>query len=110
MEKINARLAKSEEFNVDGELLRTEIVVWCPGCDCLHSLCVDKKNLMGAVWNWDRNEEAPTFTPSLMVNKLSGNRCHSFIRAGQWQFLSDCHHNLAGKTVDMVDLPGWVFE
>lgn len=30
--------------------------------------------------------------------------CHSFIRDGQIQFLSDCTHALAGQT---VPLPAW---
>ena len=33
--------------------------------------------------------------------------CHSFIQNGQWQFLSDCAHALAGKTVPMEPLPDW---
>lgn len=34
--------------------------------------------------------------------------CHSFLRAGRWEFLSDSAHALAGQTVDMVPLPrGW---
>lgn len=32
--------------------------------------------------------------------------CHSFLKAGRWQFLSDSAHHLAGQTVDMVDLTG----
>jgi hypothetical protein len=33
--------------------------------------------------------------------------CHSFLRAGRWEFLSDSAHHLAGQTVDMVPLPDW---
>lgn len=32
--------------------------------------------------------------------------CHSFLRAGRWEFLSDSAHHLAGQTVAMVPLPG----
>lgn len=32
-------------------------------------------------------------------------RCHSFIREGKIQFLADCSHALAGKTVDLPDYP-----
>lgn len=35
-------------------------------------------------------------------------QCHSFIKNGQWQFLSDCAHELAGQTVPMVPLPDWL--
>lgn len=33
--------------------------------------------------------------------------CHCFIVAGQWQFLGDCTHELAGQTVDLPLLPDW---
>jgi hypothetical protein len=34
--------------------------------------------------------------------------CHSFLRAGVWEFLSDSAHHLAGQRVPMVPLPdGW---
>lgn len=33
--------------------------------------------------------------------------CHSFLRSGRWEFLSDSAHRLAGQTVDMVPLPDW---
>jgi hypothetical protein len=34
--------------------------------------------------------------------------CHSFLRAGRWEFLGDSAHKLAGQAVDMVPLPtGW---
>jgi len=32
--------------------------------------------------------------------------CHSFLRAGVWEFLSDSAHHLAGQHVPMVPLPG----
>jgi len=33
--------------------------------------------------------------------------CHSFIRAGRWEFLSDCAHELAGQTVPLPPIPDW---
>ncbi|MCP8600812.1 anaerobic dehydrogenase, partial [Acinetobacter baumannii] len=32
------------------------------------------------------------------------SRCHLFLTDGKIQFLSDCHHELAGLTVDMVPI------
>ena len=32
--------------------------------------------------------------------------CHSFVKDGQIQFLSDCSHELAGQTVPLPDWPG----
>lgn len=40
-------------------------------------------------------------------NPAWGN-CHSFVRNGHWQFLNDCAHKLAGKTVPLPPLPDWV--
>jgi hypothetical protein len=34
--------------------------------------------------------------------------CHSFIRNGQWEFLGDCAHKLAGQTVPLPPLPDWL--
>ncbi len=90
------------------------VVVWCPGCKNLHSLYIPP-HAGRPQWQWDGNLEAPTFTPSLLItwrkrDNTVFRRCHSYIRNGQWQFLSDCTHELAGKTVDMVELQDWVLE
>lgn len=86
--------------------------VWCPGCDYQHALAVageDGTEPAGPTWEWDGNHETPTFSPSLLVHETGDQpRCHSFIRAGRWEFLSDCGHPLAGQTVDMVPLPDWL--
>lgn len=34
--------------------------------------------------------------------------CHSFLRVGRWEFLTDSAHRLAGQTVPMVPLPDWL--
>jgi len=41
------------------------------------------------------------------VDPPFGN-CHSFLKGGQWQFLGDCAHAMAGQTVAMVPLPDWL--
>jgi hypothetical protein len=62
-----------------------------------------------ARWEFDGNFERPTFSPSLLVT-CPGHAdpkhriCHSYIRGGFWQFLNDCTHDLAGKTVPMVEV------
>jgi hypothetical protein len=53
--------------------------------------------------------EKPTFSPSMLVNAntpkhLKLTRCHSFVRDGKIQFLSDCDHNLKGQTIDLEDI------
>ena len=86
-----------------------EQVLWmfCPGCDDAH--CVDPR------WSWDENVESPTISPSILVTQafhpetgLIERRCHSFVRQGQWEFLGDSTHALAGQTVPMVPVPDWL--
>lgn len=94
--------------------------LWCPACDDLHRITLDAPNS----WTWDGNETAPTIGPSILVTGVqwapdqhfykpghaavpAGGqiRCHSFVIAGQWQFLADCTHTLAGQTVPLVPFP-----
>lgn len=82
---------------------------FCPGCQNLHPIYVFPST-HPQQWVWDGNVDAPTFSPSLLVEYNWGAphvlvRCHSFIRAGKIEFLSDCTHALAGQTVAMVPIP-----
>ena len=84
------------------------VSMWCPGCRCDHNIPLKEFGAKGRpIWKWDGDKEKPTFAPSILVTWTDGEgrkkrRCHSFIRKGQWQFLKDCTHELAGQTVDMV--------
>lgn len=69
---------------------------WCPGCDEAHGC--DKR------WTFNGDYERPTFSPSIHVSASGPETCHSFVRDGQIQFLSDSYHALAGQT---VELPEW---
>jgi len=87
-----------------GTAYETSYWLYCPGCEDAHRI--------NQTWQFDGNVERPTFSPSILVNgaMAHGTRCHSFVKAGQWQFLDDCDHKLAGQTVDMVDLPEWLVD
>lgn len=75
-------------------------VLWCPACDKPHALGVRP-----GAWTWDGNVEAPTFAPSLRVTSSDpACCCHSYVRAGKWEYLPDCSHALAGQT---VPVPTW---
>jgi hypothetical protein len=84
----------------------------CPGCvemlggSGLHMLPVNatKKN---PSWTWDGNLFLPTLNPSILTGKGTPKICHSFLREGEFEFLSDCTHSLAGKKTMMPDLPEW---
>lgn len=93
----------------------------CPGCHENHMFIVPR-------WTFNGDMENPTISPSLLVrsghyipehagdcrcdyNKAHAEEpapfkcysCHSFIRDGKIQFLSDSTHELTGQTVDLPD-------
>jgi Family of unknown function (DUF6527) len=81
----------------------------CPGCGGLHQVFTDytHRDKEGKVihWEWNGDGDKPTISPSVLVSKDDPKfRCHSWVREGRIEFLSDCFHDLKGKT---VDLPDW---
>ena len=108
-------LFKREYVNGDGEELGVSLTFWCPGCKSGHTIYVGTFD--HDTWTWNGDENKPTFNPSVLHN---GNvtlenasqewidknpRCHSFVRDGMIQYLSDSGHALAGLTVPMEPLP-----
>lgn len=80
-------------------------LVFCPGCNEIHVF--DQR------WTWDGNTNEPTFSPSMLSRSpdhvdITKQVCHSFLKKGVWQFLSDCTHELAGQNVPMINLPDWI--
>lgn len=85
----------------------TLVLFHCPGCECDHPFRVRASDGLpnASVWIFNENMEKPTFSPSLLVfGDIPDKRCHSFVTDGQIHFLNDCHHSLAGKTVEMVEI------
>ena len=77
----------------------------CPGCNSVHA-CDNR-------WTFNGDVEKPTFRASVLVTYEPGDptdkdnprqRCHSYVTDGRIQFLADCTHASAGKT---LDLPDW---
>ncbi len=97
------------------------LMFWCPGCDMGHEVRVG--NGPGPRWEWNGSVDRPTFTPSVLVQgvrpltddehaaymrgaglpEARPLRCHSFVTDGQIQFLDDCTHELAGRTVPLPE-------
>lgn len=74
---------------------------WCPGCECSHAFTCPP-------WTFNGDLEKPTFSPSLLCNPhYPHGRCHSFVKDGKIQFLSDCYHKLAGQTVELEEARLW---
>lgn len=89
------------------------VLLWCPGCQALHAprfRCPDHGGPPdGPVWDGDPYSDPFTMSPSYLVNSsMDPKVCHSFVRNGQWEFLGDCTHALAGKTVPLEPLPNWL--
>jgi len=74
----------------------------CPGCGHGHSFRVTGDSTRPQ-WVWNGSTETPTFAPSLMINKGTPSQCHLVVTDGKIHFQADCHHALAGQTVDMQD-------
>lgn len=74
---------------------------WCPGCREPHAVVVKPGR-----WTWNGDVTRPTFSPSVLVYADKGTLCHSFVRDGRIDFLSDSVHALAGQTVPLTDWPG----
>jgi hypothetical protein len=89
-----------------------ELYIWCPACDDLHGLPVTGDGTKRPTWNWNGDLVNVTVEPSILSNYgvINGKSriCHSFLRNGEWEFLGDCTHELAGKKVPMVPLPEWI--
>lgn len=79
-------------------------MIFCPACECGHLFYTNHSNPK-CNWTFDGNMEQPTFSPSMLVYQgQSHPRCHSFVRDGKIQFLSDCTHKFANQTLDLPDI------
>lgn len=58
-------------------------------------------------WRWNGDTKAPTLSPSIVVRNGS-EVCHAWVRDGLVQFLPDCTHEFAGRTVDLLEVDGAV--
>jgi hypothetical protein len=102
----------------DGELKWDGLVFICPGCkelwpdaSGLHMLPVNSTTKTPS-WDWDYNFEAPTLSPSILTQHGPDLKfiCHSFLKAGVFQFLDDCSHPLKGQFVSMIPLEDWMLD
>lgn len=86
------------------------IAFFCPGCQCLHGVWIDKATPDGHRWTWNGDAESPTIHPSIDVKTEFNSagrptkRCHSFVTDGKIRFLNDSTHILSGQIVDLPDL------
>lgn len=80
----------------------------CPGCGYSHGIRVASPGYTGPVWTFNGDMNKPTINPSINHTMMSGtvlmHRCHSFVRDGKIQYLSDCTHHLKGQTVELPEI------
>lgn len=69
---------------------------YCPGCKMIHAVGLQ-------VHKFNNNLDKPTFDPSILCNWVPERVCHSYVKDGNIQFLTDCFHELAGKTVELPE-------
>jgi len=85
---------------------------WCPGCEKAHAIYVSSP--AKAVWTFDGNVDAPTFSPSVRISWNWPDEpetiCHYFLTAGQLNFCADSTHELSGQTVPLPDLPAEMWD
>ena len=101
-------------------------IVNCPACGNGHLFnTTPGPNGAGGskpCWTFNGNLDRPTFSPSMLVGGVrditddeiariqAGEHveptprvCHSFVRDGRIEFLSDCTHELAGQSVELEE-------
>lgn len=89
-----SKLAKVTQNSPDD----AEYTFYCPGCRTHHWFKTTGKEPR---WTFNGNMEKPTVSPSIRVRGMQ--HCHFYIRDGKIEYLSDCDHSLAGKTIDMEE-------
>lgn len=94
-------------FNPEGKVFMVQFE--CPGCGFGHPVHV-VPTLGYHDWQWNGSLVTPTLSPSISVRLAGGGVCHSFVREGKIEFLSDSAHALAGKTVPLVPYPDTEFD
>jgi hypothetical protein len=75
-----------------------------PPVRCTDPACTEPSHI---IENHDTPEEYLAHRQPHTRDPAWGN-CHSFLKAGRWEFLGDSAHALAGQTVPMVPLPDWL--
>ncbi|MDI1362523.1 DUF6527 family protein [Methylotenera sp.] len=81
---------------------------YCVGCKFTHPVHTKVGSHNGSQWGWNGSMDKPTFTPSVLVQYPWGEErkpmvCHSFVTDGMIEFLADCTHEFAGKTVELPE-------
>lgn len=105
---------KAELRTVDDHGVVYDVLAFvCPGCAEMHSnsglhMLPVNTTEHAPSWTFDGNLDAPTLEPSILTGRGTSTICHSFLRGGVFEFLTDSTHSLAGQRVPIPDLPEWL--
>lgn len=91
--KVNENIYKGVKYN------HTQYLYMCPGCKCEHAIALKSD---GGNHDFNMDFDKPTISPSVLYS--SHPVCHSFIKNGMIQFLTDCEHFLAGQTIELPEI------
>jgi hypothetical protein len=104
---------------LEDKVLGPMVFFECPGCGMNHGMPISLGK-SHSCWTFNNDVEKPTLSPSILAKStvpitdeqhaaiMRGEKvtpidvvCHSFVRNGNIEFLSDCTHEFAGKTVPL---------
>jgi len=74
----------------------------------IHTVPVNPSGSIGNGWDYKCENGRPTLSPSLKHSGYHEHgpcQCHYFIRDGRIEYLSDCNHEYASKTIDLPIIP-----
>lgn len=93
--KVNENIYNGEKFH------HTQYFYMCLGCGYEHCFALRKD---GGHHEFNMDLDKPTVFPSLLENRNPNRVCHSFMKDGKIQYLGDCHHSLAGQTIELPEI------
>ena len=99
-------MAKIKRYTTADGAYHGELGFMCPGCKEIHFITdnlTEEKAICNGPWAFNNDFETPTISPSILV-QWTEHRCHSFIKNGMIQFLTDCTHDLKGQTVELPEI------
>lgn len=101
-------MAKIKEVNAEPEMRQHhQFLYGCLGCGWEHAFALKSE---GGHHEFNGDLEKPTVSPSLVQNFVPGKMCHSFIKDGKIEYLTDCQHDYAGLTIELPDIDQFIEE
>lgn len=81
----------------------THIKLRFPGPFTTRMLPITLGAKVSGAWQWNGDTETPTLSPSIRTRD-GANTCHCYVKAGCAEFCADSTHELAGQTVELLDV------